>query len=65
MQFKRFHQLFFIYLLILLIASPVFGSTTGKIVGKAINSETDEPLIGVNVMIEGTSLGASTDMNGR
>jgi hypothetical protein len=65
MRFKRFHQLFFIYLVILLAASPVFGSTTGKIVGRAMNSETDEPLIGVNVMIEGSSLGASTDINGR
>ncbi|CUS92585.1 Domain of unknown function (DUF4480), partial [Candidatus Kryptonium thompsonii] len=36
----------------------------GKIAGKVVDMETKEPLIGANVIIEGTLLGASTDLNG-
>lgn len=36
----------------------------GKIAGKVVDRETKEPLIGANVIIEGTTLGASTDLNG-
>jgi len=36
----------------------------GKIQGKIINDQTRAPLVGVNVIIEGTTLGAASDMNG-
>ena len=36
----------------------------GKITGKITDRETKEPLIGANVLLEGTALGASTDVNG-
>ncbi|MBL7074829.1 TonB-dependent receptor [candidate division KSB1 bacterium] len=42
----------------------VFAGTTGKIVGIITDSESGDPLIGVNVIIEGTTLGAATDMDG-
>ncbi|MFH1196199.1 MAG: TonB-dependent receptor [bacterium] len=42
----------------------VFAGTTGKISGKVTDAATGEPLIGVNVVIEGTSLGAATDFEG-
>jgi hypothetical protein len=36
----------------------------GKITGQVTDRETKEPLIGANVLLEGTALGASTDVNG-
>lgn len=36
----------------------------GKLRGRVTDKESGEPLIGANVVIEGTTLGASTDING-
>jgi len=41
------------------------AGVTGKISGQVIDSESEEPLIGVNVIVDGTSLGAATDLEGR
>lgn len=49
---------------ILMIAHVLFAGTTGKIAGSVTNKETGEPLIGANVMVEGTPLGAATDLEG-
>ena len=54
-----------VLLLFFLFSSTLFGSTRGKIVGHVKNAETKEPLVGVNVVIEGTTLGAATDLDGR
>ena len=43
----------------------IFPGTTGKISGIVRNIETEEPLIGVNVILVSTPLGAVTDENGR
>jgi len=51
--------------LALLIVTAAFGGTTGKIVGKAVDKKTGEPLAMVNVMLEGTSIGGATDVEGR
>lgn len=64
MKFKQYCHVFFICLLLLPAASPLFGSTTGKIVGVVENAGTGEPIAGANVLIEGTLMGASTDVNG-
>ena len=50
--------------LLILFMPPVYGGTTGKISGKVIDAQTKELPIGVNVVIIGTTLGASTDLNG-
>ena len=42
-----------------------FAQNTGKISGKIIDKETNDPLIGVNVIIKGTYYGSATDLNGR
>ena len=47
-----------------LLPAIVLAAGSGKIRGKVTDRETGEPLIGANVVIEGTSLGASTDVNG-
>ncbi|NQV29481.1 MAG: TonB-dependent receptor [Candidatus Marinimicrobia bacterium] len=52
-----------VFLLGLLISS-IFGGTTGKISGRVIDAETGEGLPGVNVIVEGTGMGASTDGEG-
>ncbi len=56
-------------LVITLLISVIFSSqawtaNTGKISGRVFKKETNEPLIGVNMIIEGTFLGAATDEDG-
>jgi outer membrane receptor protein involved in Fe transport len=52
--------------LIIIISSGylLFAGTTGKISGKVIDKETNEPIIGANVIIEGTYFGAAADLDG-
>jgi hypothetical protein len=50
-------------LLFLIIPFVLKAQTTGKISGKVID-EKGEPLIGANVIIEGTSIGAAVDLDG-
>ncbi|MBS1260690.1 MAG: Protein oar [Calditrichaeota bacterium] len=38
---------------------------TGKIRGTVVDSETGDPVIGANVVVENTSRGAATDLDGR
>jgi len=53
-------------IIVFLISLPVifYAGTTGKIVGRIVDNKTDEPLIGANVMVVGTSYGAATDIDG-
>ncbi len=53
-----------IFILILILNSVVFSGSTGKIAGIVKDKNSGEPLIGVNVTVEGTTLGASTDVDG-
>ncbi len=53
-----------VLLLILLLPVFVLSGTTGKIAGRMQATETGEPLVGVSVFIEGTTMGASTDVEG-
>ncbi len=52
-------------LLLLFLASSLFAQTTGKIIGTVTDKQTGEPLIGVNVVVEGRAIGAATDVNGQ
>jgi len=54
----------YLILLILLNVTLALSGTTGKIAGRVIDSETREPLVGVNVVVKGTTLGSSTDIEG-
>jgi outer membrane receptor protein involved in Fe transport len=40
------------------------AQTTGKIAGIVIDQSSDDPLPGANVFLEGTSIGAATELNG-
>ena len=51
-------------LLFILFTTSVFAQTTGKIAGTVLDKESGDVLPGANVFIEGTSIGAATDLNG-
>lgn len=42
----------------------LFAQATGKVAGVVTDSETGEALVGVNVYLDGTSLGSATDEDG-
>ena len=42
----------------------LFGAEYGRIRGRVIDSESGEPLVGADVILEGTELGAATDEKG-
>jgi len=50
-------------ILMVLLVSTAFAQY-GKMSGSVIDRETGEPLIGANVIIVGTTMGAATDING-
>ena len=47
-----------------LVPLLLFAGTTGKIAGKIVDKATNEPLVGANVVLVGTTLGASADVDG-
>lgn len=49
---------------LLAFGPPAFCGSAGKITGHVLNAGTKEPMPYVNVMIEGSSMGAATDING-
>ncbi len=51
-------------LALLLATSALFSGTTGKIAGKIVDAKTNEPLIGANVVVSGTTMGGATDIDG-
>ncbi len=57
---KMMYKLLFFSLLM----ASLFGGTTGKVSGRVTDDETGVGLPGVNVIIENTGMGASTDMDG-
>jgi hypothetical protein len=64
MSLGKYRILVLAVFLSLVITSLLFAGTTGKIAGRITDKETGEPLIGVNVTVKGTSLGAATDVDG-
>ncbi len=58
------HPLSFFLALLMLLFSEAQGGTTGKIAGKVLDARSKEPLVGVNIILIGTSLGASADPDG-
>ena len=49
---------------VLLVLSFTQAGTTGKLAGKATIKDSGEPMIGANVIINDTNLGAATDADG-
>ncbi len=50
--------------LVLFQATALWGGTTGKISGRIVDATTGNPLIGANIVVSGTTLGAAADAEG-
>jgi len=57
-------KILFAFLLLLSLPTFLIAGTTGKIEGVIKDKESGEPLPGVNIIIEGTTMGAATNMQG-
>jgi TonB-linked SusC/RagA family outer membrane protein len=51
-------------LIFVLLATCLCGQTPIRVSGKVVDESTAEPLIGATVFVKGTSVGATTDVNG-
>jgi hypothetical protein len=54
----------FFMLMMILLVSEGYARENGSIRGKVIDADTKQPLLGTNVIVEGTSRGAATDADG-
>jgi len=61
---NKLNHVILVIIFAVLIPAILFAGTTGKIVGKITDKSTGEPLIGANIILSGTSMGASTDEAG-
>ena len=59
------YRFFLFAIVMLLVPSLAFGATSGKLKGTITDQETGGPLVGANVVISGTSMGAATDEDGK
>ena len=57
-------QKYWYCLLLLLLIPGVLFAQSGKIRGTIVDQKTKEPLIGANITVEETNLGAATDVDG-
>jgi TonB-dependent receptor len=57
------HRTFYFFIAGLLLTASA-AAQNGTIAGKVIDLKTNEPVIGANAVIEGTSVGAATDLDG-
>ncbi|NQU67260.1 MAG: TonB-dependent receptor [Candidatus Marinimicrobia bacterium] len=60
---KRLRMILIFAALVLQFISFGFSATTGKIAGRILDN-SGEPLIGVNVFLDGTNMGTATDASG-
>lgn len=54
----------FAFLILLNFNIQIFAASNGSIQGYVKDAQTDEPLVGANILLKGTSTGAATDLNG-
>jgi outer membrane receptor protein involved in Fe transport len=52
------------FLVFVLSPAVLLAGTTGKISGTVVDKDTNEPLPGANIVIEGTTMGTAADVNG-
>ena len=64
--YRAYSRWFFFWSFVVMICATevLKGQTVGKLSGKIIDRDTREPIIGCNVVIVGTKLGATTDIDG-
>lgn len=62
----KFNKYFFmfVYVLISIMGTLIYAGTTGKIAGKITDKNTGDAILGANIIVMGTTLGASADVDG-
>ena len=58
------HRTVYFIIFLFIFSSVVFAGTTGKIAGRVVDANTGEPLVGANILVKDSFLGASTDLDG-
>lgn len=53
-----------VFLILCFFTISLYAGTTGKIIGIVVDARTGEPLPGVNIVLQGTHLGASSSSDG-
>ncbi len=64
-MYKNYIKIFILSLTISLLPTSTSAQEKGKIAGLVVDADFGEPLIGVNVFVEGTIQGAATDLDGK
>ena len=54
----------FLVMIVFCLTSSLFAGTTGKIAGKVLDAETNEPLPGANITVENSNMGDASDLEG-
>jgi outer membrane receptor protein involved in Fe transport len=63
-EIKKMLSTLAIIFAISLVLPAISFARNGKLLGRALDAESGEPIIGASVYIEGTTMGAATDING-
>ncbi len=61
---KKLKYLALLFIVLCFTYTFLFAGTTGKITGKITDSTTGDPLPGANIILEGTTMGAASDLEG-
>ncbi|MCB0731557.1 MAG: TonB-dependent receptor [Ignavibacteriae bacterium] len=61
----KMKKLNYLILILLVQYSSIIAQTSGSISGTVVDKDFGDPLIGVNVFIEGTTRGSATDIDGK
>ncbi len=64
MKRRKMKRVLLTALMVVLAAGTARAGTTGKLVGKVVDANTGQPLVGANVVLEGTYRGSATDLDG-
>ncbi len=62
---RKTSTIFYAFLIAILFTPLIWGGPTGRIEGRVSDSTTNEALFGANIILEGTSIGAPSDINGK
>lgn len=54
----------YLFIVLFLLSSHLYAGTTGKIAGTVTDEKTGEPIVGVTILVVGTTIGAATDVDG-
>ena len=61
---EKVRRLILIFMLLAAVPYTLYAGTTGKLAGRVTDASSGDPVVGANVIIEGTYLGAATDVDG-